>query len=682
MGTLRKVLGGTVSFSTLLAASSAAIWVLETTPAASAPMGEIVVVGSRRGGRSVFDSPVPIDVVSAEDIERSATIPGEVGELLQALVPSVNFPRQSNSGPSDHIRALQLRGMNPDQVLVLVNGKRRHISSVLQLDTKIGLGTAPVDFNTIATNSIQRIEVLRDGAGSQYGSDAIAGVVNIILKDGAEGGLLTGSFGLHHTDFKPTGKNITDGETYTVSGDAGFSIFNDGFLRIGAEYVNRNSTNRAGFDTLPFFEAFTPPNTAVIGQRNFAPGDGDTESINLFYNAEVPVNANVDIYSFGTYSNRDSQGAAFFRYPDSSTNILAVNPGGFRPVTQGDNMDFSVTGGVRGKTDGDWNWDLSAVYGYNNFEFGLKNSLNASLGVTSPTSFDLAEYSYGQLIVNADVSREVELPAVQSGNIAFGLEYRHEMFETEAGDPASFAAGPDITKDVGAQAGPGLRPQDEVDVNRDTFGAYVDLELDVTDDFLLQLSGRFENYDDFGEALTGKAAAHWEIMPNFAIRSSVSNSFRAPALTQSNFQFGTTSFGAGGALVSGLHLPVSNPIAQALGAKRLKEETSMNYSIGFTAQASERLSLAVDFFRIDVDDRITRSERFDEAVIEPFISGMFGISGIESVTYMTNAVDTKTTGVDVVTNYNQDLFNGVLISTLASTIPKQISVKSPQRLLS
>lgn len=658
MTTIRKVLGGTVSLATLIAASSMNVQAQDKVPAATSPIGEIVVVGSRRGGRTVFNSPVPVDVLTLQQIEQSATLPGEVGEMLQALVPSVNFPRQSNSGPSDHIRALQLRGMNPDQVLVLVNGKRRHPSAVLQLDTKIGLGTAPVDFNTFGTNAIERIEVLRDGAGSQYGSDAIAGVVNIILKDGAQGGQLTGSFGLNATHFDPTGKNITDGETETVSGDAGFSIFNGGFLRVGGEFQNRNATNRGGIGVLPFFENQTPPNFAVDGKRVFAPGDGDSQSFNLFYNAQTPVNANIDLYSFGTYSYRNSEGTAFFRYPDSSTNILSVNPAGFLPVTEGDNMDFSITTGVRGKTDSGWHWDFSAEYGYNKFKFDVKNSLNASLGPTSPTSFHLATYNLGQLVVNADVSREFQVPVIQSANIAFGVEYRHEMFSSGAGDPASFAAGPFTSKDPGAQAGPGLRPQDTVDVNRDVEGAYVDVELDVTNAILLQLSGRYENYDDFGDSLTGKAAVHWEIMPNLALRGSISNSFRAPALSQENFQFGTTSFGPASTLVTSIHLPVNNPIARALGAKKLKEETSTNYSVGFTAQAMDHVSLAVDFFRIDVDDRITRSERFDDPVIEPFILSTFGIPGIESVTFMTNAVNTKTRGVDVVANYDQEIFNG------------------------
>jgi iron complex outermembrane receptor protein len=276
---------------------------------------EIVVVGTRGESRRALDSPVPVDVISAEDIEKVQSFGGELGELLQALAPSFNVPRQSNSGLGDHVRAAQLRGMSPDHILVLVNGKRQHTASIVTLESKIGLGTNPFDFNTIPLIAIKRIEILRDGAGAQYGSDAIAGVINIVLKDAAEGGSVAVSYGAHRTDFEPINDDITDGRTVSVAADYGFSVGDGGSFRFGGEYRSRDATNRAGIGDLPFFEDFTPANVALDPARVFASGDGGADDIYLFYNTSIPVGER-EFYSFGRYSNRDSEGTGFFRYPD------------------------------------------------------------------------------------------------------------------------------------------------------------------------------------------------------------------------------------------------------------------------------------------------------------------------------------------------------------------------------
>ena len=258
---------------------------------------EIVVVGTRGESRSALDSPVPVDVITADDIARVESLGGELGELLQSLTPSFSFPRQSNSGAADHVRAAQLRGMNPDHVLVLVNGKRQHTASVVALDSKIGLGSNPFDFNTIPLSSIERIEVLRDGAGAQYGSDAIAGVINIVLKSAASGGRVSAAYGAHRTDFDPIGETITDGHTWSVAGDYGIALGADGSLHFGAEYRDRTPTNRAGIGGLPFFEEQTPANLALDPARVFAPGDGGAEDLYLWYNLSLPVGER-ELYSF------------------------------------------------------------------------------------------------------------------------------------------------------------------------------------------------------------------------------------------------------------------------------------------------------------------------------------------------------------------------------------------------
>ena len=339
----------------------------------------IVVTGSRSLERSILESPVPIDTFSAQEVLESGALAGELGEALATLVPSFNFLRQSNSGTSDHVRAGQLRGMSPDQMLVLVNGKRRHTSAVVNSETKIGRGTAAVDFNTIPLNAINHIEVLRDGAGAQYGSDA------------------------HVTDFDAIDSRITDGQTLLLDGTAGFDLGNNGFLNAGFDLKQRHATNRAGFDQLPFFYPSTPENLAVKGQRNYAKGDPDVQDANLWFNAEQALGSNI-VYAFGTLGHRDTEGATFFRYPDESRNIPSVYPNGYLPITTGENEDHSLTVGISSRFN-QWSLDNSATLGGNRFAYGAKDSLNASLGSASPTSFDSGEYLFDQLTVTTDLSR-------------------------------------------------------------------------------------------------------------------------------------------------------------------------------------------------------------------------------------------------------------------------------------
>jgi len=619
---------------------------------AQASLDEVVVVGTRTSGRTVLESPVPVDVVSAAELDRAAALPGELGQALQALVPSFNLPRQSNSGTADNVRAAQLRGMSPDQVLVLVNGKRRHTSAVVNLESKVGRGTSPVDFNTIPTNAIERVEVLRDGAGAQYGSDAIAGVVNIVLKGGGTGGQASTAFGLHHTDFKPTGETTTDGQTWTVNADAGADLGGGGYLRVGGEYLNRNATNRAGIGVLPFFEEQTAANETTVAGRVFKAGDGTVENRSVFYSGELPAGA-ATLYSFGTYADRESSGSGFFRFPDSAANVPSIFPLGYRPVTTGRDKDLSLTGGVRADI-ADWALDGSLTYGRDRFRSGLSRSLNASLGASSPTRFELATYTFDQLSANLGLARQLELGLAGPVTVAAGAEYRRETFETEAGDPASYAVGTTPGKAAGAQAGPGLSPADEADVDRDVYAAYLDVEGELVERLDATLAGRYEHYSDFGDAVTGKAALRFELVEEWALRGSASNSFRAPSLSQTGFQFTTINLGDNGALANIRQLAVGNPIARALGAESLEEETSFNLTGGIVGRVGG-LTLSVDVFQIDVDDRITLSERIGGPAVSDFIRTRFGATDIENVTFFTNAVDTRTRGFDVVAGYMADL---------------------------
>ncbi len=620
---------------------------------------EIVVVGTRGEARSALDSPVPIDVISADDIARVQSLGGELGELLQALAPSFSFPRQSNSGSADHVRAAQLRGMNPDHVLVLVNGKRQHTAAVVVLEAKIGLGSNPFDFNTIPLSAIERIEILRDGAGAQYGSDAIAGVVNIVLKSAGEGGGLTAAYGAHRTDFEPTGETITDGHTWSVAGHHGMPLAGDGTVHFGLEYRDRTPTNRAGIGVLPFFEEQTPANLALDPARVFAPGDGGAEDLYLWYNLALPLGDN-EFYSFARYADRESEGTGFFRYPDGFTSNPAVHPDGFRPITLGDNSDLSLSAGFRGEAF-DTQWDLGVTVGENDFESGLRNSANPSLGAASPTSFFLGSFTFTQTIVNADLVRDIDVGGLAGPmSFAYGAELRFETYETGAGEPSSFEAGP-VFADVGAQAGPGLRPESTVDVDRFVYSLYTDLEAEVTDRLELGAAARFEDYDDFGSALTGKLTAIWHATDAFALRGALGTSFRAPSLAQTGFESTTINFGEGGMLEQIRHLPPTHPDAIANGATPLKEEESVNGSVGFVLTPVEDVSVTFDYFQIDVDDRVTF------------------ISAPSNITFFANRVDTETTGFDVVAIGSFELGGGRL-GWEAAYNRSETDVKNPELL--
>ncbi|MGH8025457.1 MAG: TonB-dependent receptor plug domain-containing protein, partial [Pseudoxanthomonas sp.] len=566
-----------VAIALALAAPAFAQEVAETTADAT-NLDTIIVTGTRATDRTVLESTSPIDVLTAEDIRKAGVLNGELGSALQALLPSFNFPRQSNSGGADHIRAAQLRGLSPNQILVLVNGKRRHTSALVNTDSKIGKGTTPVDFNAIPVSAIKRIEVLRDGAGAQYGSDAVAGVINVILNDAPEGGSYEASFGAHHTDVEPIGKTVTDGQTSFASAQVGSGIGDGGFFRVGLELKNREGTNRAGFDQIPFFEEQTPDNLALAGKRNYYLGDGESKALNAWLNSALPVGENAELYAFGTWHQSDTRGANYFRYPDGVANWKEVYPDGYRPISVGENLDVAGVAGLRGQW-GDWDYDASLNYGRNAFTYRLENSLNASLGPGSPTKFKTGDYEFQQTLVNFDVSRGFE-----AGNnhhtFATGVEFRREEYDTGAGDPASYAAGPFTDRPTGSQAGGGLTPQDVAHLSRDVSSAYASLSSEFGEKFTTDIAARYEHYDDFGGELTGKLAARYQFAPAFALRGSVSNNFRAPSLSQIGYEATSTGYDASGQLLQGRLLSVNNPIAQALGAKPLEPEKSVNFSLG------------------------------------------------------------------------------------------------------
>jgi iron complex outermembrane recepter protein len=547
---------------------------------------------------------------------------------------------------------------------------------VVNLESKVGRGATPVDFNAIPLSAIKRIEVLRDGAGAQYGSDAIAGVINIILDDKPEGATFTASYGAHVTDFTyPTftapftrgadkTESLTDGETVTLSFTGGLPLGDKGFLRAGAEFRDRQSTERGGVDGGAFFIFPTPvgtgaANTAFLNQKNFRAGDPKTQDVYLWANAGYDLANGVALYGNTLLSQREGEGAAFFRYPDSTQNVPALYPNGFRPVTTGDSLDISATGGFKGEAGG-FAYDVSVNYGANSYEFGSKNTLNASFGAQSPTAFKLAQFDNDLLELNVDLTRELSIGLASPVQWALGAEVRRETFESKAGDPRSYQAGPITTAPIGAQGAPGLAPADAADVSRTVAGLYTEFGLDFTEALSLTLAARYENYDDFGDALAGKAAFRFAPNDVFAVRGSLSNSLRAPSLAQSAFSFSTSQFGPGGTLNTIRTLSNNSPIARALGAASLDPEKSVNATLGVVITPTPDFSITVDAFQIKVDDRITLSESFFSPALTSFIQTGFGVAGVQGINFFTNAVDTKTEGFDVVVRYGRDLFDGRL----------------------
>ncbi|MCW0379376.1 Vitamin B12 transporter BtuB [Xanthomonas sacchari] len=631
----------------------------DAPPATTTNLDTVIVTGTRASGRTVLESTAPVDVLSAEDIRKAGVVNGELGSALQALLPSFNFPRQSNSGGADHVRAAQLRGLSPDQVLVLVNGKRRHTSALVNTDSKIGKGTTPVDFNAIPISAIKRIEVLRDGAGAQYGSDAVAGVINVILDDDPDSGALEASYGANHTDVKPIHRTLTDGQTGYASGKVGTRLGEDGgFFKVGLELKNHEATNRAGFDQIPPFEEQTPANLALAGKRNYELGDGASKDLNAWLNGKLPFGQGSEVYAFGTYNQRDTQGANYFRYPDGAANWTQVYPQGYRPVSLGENRDLQAVLGARGQW-GEWAYDASLDYGRNDFTYRLKHSLNASLGPGSPTRFKTGDYAFAQGVANLDLSRSFDA-AGATHTVGTGVELRREHYRTRPGDPASYAAGPYTDRPTGAQAGGGLTPQDAADLSRNVASLYASVSSQFGDKLSTDLAARYEHYQDFGGELTGKLAARYEFVPAFALRGAISNNFRAPSLSQIGYEASSTGYNANGQLLQGRLLSVDNPIAQALGARTLQPEKSRNYSLGFTSRVGSHFDLSLDLFQIDIDKRIALSESIDGDALTDFVAQRFGITGLQSASFFVNAADTRTRGAELVSNWRQALGQGQL----------------------
>lgn len=632
----------------------------------------VVVTGTRVANRSALETAVPVDVVTSETLSNVGVT--ELNQALSIALPSYNFPRPGLADGTDTIRPATLRGLAPDQTLVLLNSKRRHAASLVNVNGTIGRGAAAVDLNTIPTAIVQSIEVLRDGASAQYGSDAIAGVINVRLREARDGGDAGLTYGRRDTSYEsPTGtlpagatwsapssidRSRSDGDTLTASAWKGFGFGETGFVTVAGEYKDQERTERGGYDFRrqyplvgdpPQFD----PREVDFDRFNAWYGEPEYEQISLFLNAGNELANGARVYGWASYQDRDARSAGFFRRALDDRNVIEIYPDGFLPIIAPEVTDFSAASGVAWSW-GEWAMDSSLVYGKNKMEFTIENTLNRSLGPASPTEFDAGGFDYDQLVFNFSGVREFQVGSLASPlNVATGLEARQEAYSIFAGEPDSYVNGGVLLPNgqptaSGAQVFPGFRPANEVDEDRTAVGAYIDLEANVTERLLGSVALRAESYSDFGENVSGKVAARYDFTSAFALRGSVQNGFRAPSLQQQFFATTSTNF-INGVPFDITTFPVTDPVAQALGAKELDAEESVNLSLGAVFQIG-RVSLTVDAYRIDIDDRIVLSENLTQANVRQYLQDQ-GFVGVGGGRFFINGVDTETSGVDVVASW-------------------------------
>jgi iron complex outermembrane receptor protein len=642
----------TVAFSSAIAQET-------PTPDAAAPESyeKVVITGSRGAPRSLADSPVPVDVLSADDL---AGVPfTDTNDILKTLVPSYAVQRQPISDGASFIRPASLRGMPTDKTLVLVNSKRRHRSALVQIG---GSGTQGPDIATIPSSALKAIEVLRDGAAAQYGSDAIAGVINFVLKDNDEGGSLSVDSGQYYEG---------DGTQYTISGNIGFALGEAGFFSLSAEHSNSDSTNRGeqyceswwcgdASDPLGANNPYLSDPAFVAGMENANLGGEDvvqpwgqpnTSGTRIFFNSGYEISDTMKFYAFGNYAQSEGDGSFYYRYPGNGTimdlreedgsiyNPLEKFPGGFTPRFFGDITDFSLVGGLEGEFVNGMTYDFSGRFGSNEISYTLKNTINPSMGPDSPTSFTPGDLINEELQFSADFAQYFEAGLYSDVLVAFGLTYMEESYELVGGDEDSYSAGPYALPDpwgfcesgvatvaglgviangstldcadssdpvyqavgVGSNGFPGYSPEYSGKYERDMAGVYVDVSAEVTDTLFLQGALRYEDYSDFGSELVGKVAFRYTLSDDMNLRGSVGTGFRAPTPGQQGTTNVSTRLPDGLPVATGL-FPAISAVGQALGADPLTPEKSVNYSLGVTAQF-DALNITFDFYRIELDDR-------------------------------------------------------------------------------
>ncbi|NVK55538.1 MAG: TonB-dependent receptor [Alteromonadaceae bacterium] len=690
------VLAGLAGYSLSMAVATNAM----AEEAAEEDVEKIAVVGARGAPRSVTSSPVPVDVLSAEDINGVAS--SDMNDIMMTLVPSYTIARQPISDGGTFIRPAQLRGLPTDKTLVLVNGKRRHRAALVQIG---GSGTQGPDLATIPAAALGSVEVLRDGAAAQYGSDAIAGVMNFQLKNNAEGGSVSIDIGQYSEG---------DGDTYTLSGNKGFSLGDDGFMSISAEITDSEATYRGEQyceswfcvdDQSPeYIAAAEEQGRTVHGSSQVQPwGQPNYSGAKVFINSGYAISNDMELYSFANYSESEGDGSFFYRYPGNGTiedlrepdgsiySPLEKFPGGFTPRFFGDITDYSFAAGIKGMT-GDLGYDFSGRYGYNEISYTLSNTINPSMGPDSPTSFKPGDLSNDELQFQADFTYDLAEYV-----FAFGASYMEESYEISAGGEDSYSVGPYSTPDpwgfcdgtataeavatavangldcsnpddpvytavgVGSNGFPGYSADYIGTYERDSYAVYADISGDLTDKLFAQAAIRYEDYSDFGSEVVYKIAGIYQLTPEVALRSSYGTGFRAPTPGQQGTTNVSTRLPNGLPVATGL-FPAGGVVAQALGASELKPETSTNFTFGLTADYGD-FTLTIDYYNILLEDRVNSISTLDVSTdptsgdaydnyLALDAAGVAGANTIGGVFYFQNAFDTVTEGVDVVATYS------------------------------
>ncbi|TWX74014.1 TonB-dependent receptor plug domain-containing protein [Colwellia sp. C1TZA3] len=693
----------------LIGAASQTALAQEPAQVQESEIEKIAIIGSRVAGRSAEELPVPVDILSAEALANTGQT--EVGRMLQAIAPSFNFSSSSISDGSDALRPATLRGLGPDQTLVLINGRRRHQASLIHINTSVGRGTAGTDMNAIPAASIKRIEVLRDGAAAQYGSDAIAGVINIVLNDASEGGKVAVSYGEYSEG---------DGETTNVDLTKGFNLGDNGYLNTTLNFRDRGLTNRAGLHGSCQFSGCTElanghlllsdPREATASRSTFRIGDADSSQFGLTINTGYEL-GDGELYGFLTYSNRDNESAAFFRHNNNTGgNALlqdgdATIPNGFLPKINTEIKDFSYNIGYQtGFSDGS-SLDFSYTYGQNNIDYVTSDTINSSyansLRYSSSLTADEIRSSipreasaYGLELslqtLNLDYTQDYEL-----FSLAMGAEIRTDQFIVTAGDEYSYRdydtdnKGNSLYIDdrsAGTQGFGGTAPMQAVDETRDVISFYIDVETEVTEDLIVSAAARYDDYQGFGDSTNFKLAANWSITETIAIRGAMSTGFRAPSMQQLYTDNISTQFqndpnnpdGDQIAVQVGTFRNDSN-LAKAIGIPELKEEEATNFSLGTVINLSDEINLTVDWYSIDIDDRIVLSNSLGQG-LSPALDAALIASGAGAGQFFLNGADTETKGIDIIATWNTELLGGDFNLTAAANFTETdvVSIYTPK----
>ncbi len=658
-------------------------------------LSEVVIVGSRGLPRTDVDRPVPVDVLSAKELQSTGQV--DLGQMVQFNSPSFNSAKTGINGVANYADPATLRGLSPDQVLVLVNGKRRHQFSGLNLNITVGFGTVVTDLNAIPSMALDRIEILRDGAAAQYGSDAIAGVVNLGLNKSVNKLTFKSQYGV---------TKEADGNTFMTGLNYGLKLGKkNGFLNFTLQYQDVKGTDRSNFynpqpvangtytgiytsrketDELARIAAGVYGEYGTFKVTQY--GSNAVKTYQGFYNMELPINKNWNVYSFGGISKKDIEAFGFFRVanPTNVNSNPEVFPNGFTPDLPGTTNDYSTVWGLNKKNSAGWNWDFSLGTGYNKLDMYANNTVNPSMGAASPKDFYVCRNAFGQTTGEINIFKNFKgLWGTKATNIAFGTQIRSDRFILKKGSPESFLVGPlaaSKNKAPGSSGRPGIATEDETNATRSNIGIYADIESDITDKFLLTTALRYENYSDFGSNISGKFGARLKLNESISLRGSINKGFRAPSLAQT-FNSVTTSTVQAGAIVQTKQLRNNDERLTQIGIEQPKAENSWNYNFGVTAKGGSKFIFTLDAYQIDISNRIILSERMivrDIASLRPLFPG------ITEIRFFTNHVNTTTKGIDFVTtfNHNFNLKNRLQLSVaLTANQTKITSQKNTPSLL-